>query len=1173
MTRCLKQAWLTLQAGGNAALLLFLLTPSLLSAADAEISSIYGVGEYRLDATSGWNQARVEQELFGGNFVRTGAYSRLGLLFSDRTQLRINEKTVLHIRELSDPTSNTGQTRLRLERGRVWTRTNLVPRGLEMETPAATAAIRGTDWDMQVASDGSATVTVLNGSVNFFNAHGQVLVAAGEQARAVPGSAPVKIVLVRPADRVQWVTAYAIEPLRHIDLAGVSVNPELTAAFAALAKSQTAAAARQFDLTRTGGDPALDELLALGRASVDIQREQLGPALDRLARLTSDPSIQVAARLIASDIYIFTGDLAAAGHELDSALRDFPDNAQVLSQQARLALVSGDTSQSAELAQQALQLDDNSLPAWLVTGAVARIQGNAARARQAYNKAIHLQPQDDRGWFGLGQVNSEREEVRWGRKNLAQALSLNPQGPGYRGALATLDAFAWLLDEAEAEFRTALDDTPDDYVALTGQAVTQLKRGEPDEALDSLLRAQIMEPRYARAHIYAAVAHYQSGRRSQALAELAQAKQVDPLDPAPWLMDSIVFTDLLQPDKAVAASRQALQRMPYLKSLNQIANDRKGSANLGRAFAFWGLEEWAQSYAQESYYPFWGGSHLFLADRYNGRFNKNSELFQGFLSDPLAIGASNRFNSLMKRPGNYLSGSLRYSESDDVDGTTPFLQASGMNYAVVPTAYFLGYSRFNLDFDTGPRDSEHYTLGFGVQARHDISLFLFLDSNKLDDEVDVESQGLALDTDQDLSTDRIDLGSHIRFTPRAQLWLKAGYFDSNDNINGALALTGEPSQRIDIQESIEQPDFSTRFTFELGTGHDISLGAEYVDRDTKSLGSLGIPELSLIGGSAQFDERFDEKSLELYVADRLQLGEQLLLQAELSYQDQDRDNTQKDSIVFPFFDDVTFSPESADRSRSGGYFRLGAVYRFAPERLLRVAYQDWLRPLSFSTLGDVATAGIPVDDRLVAPGGELQRIRAQLEWAYSGRTFSTAFFDYKEIDSNRFDFRPLDFVSKREVESLQNLQQRDRGSLARDDMLEFASVPEFDQGEVTEAGFSINHILSRDWSAYARYIYRDSENTGTEFDNNELPLLPDDTVALGATWIRQDGWYLTGRMVHRSHRYLDAANQRSLESGWSGAFDLYWESASKQWLLRFSVDDAFDDNLETLYTGELNLRL
>jgi tetratricopeptide (TPR) repeat protein len=162
-----------------------------------------------------------------------------------------------------------------------------------------------------------------------------------------------------------------------------------------------------------------------------------------------------------------------------------------------------------------------------------------------------------------------------------------------------------------------------------------------------------MEPRYARAHVYTAVAYYQQGDTPQALGELQRAQELDDKDPLPYFLRAMIDTDRLRPADAIDSARAALRRMPYLKSLNQLANDQQGSANLGQAFAFMGMEDWAASYAQESYSPYWAGSHLFLADRYAGLFTKNAELFQGLLADPTVFGAGNRFKQLVAAPASH----------------------------------------------------------------------------------------------------------------------------------------------------------------------------------------------------------------------------------------------------------------------------------------------------------------------------------------------------------------------------------------------------------------------------------------------------------------------------------------------------------------------------------------
>ena len=103
------------------------------------------------------------------------------------------------------------------------------------------------------------------------------------------------------------------------------------------------------------------------------------------------------------------------------------------------------------------------------------------------------------------------------------------------------------------------------------------------------------------------------------------------------------------------------------------------------------LEAWARSTAHESYLPFWGGSHLFLADRYAGEFDRRSELMQGFITDPMVFGASNRFQSLLGEPGSHGTLSMRYNSSDDLHLIEPVLTLNGYGVSPVPAAYFVDH--------------------------------------------------------------------------------------------------------------------------------------------------------------------------------------------------------------------------------------------------------------------------------------------------------------------------------------------------------------------------------------------------------------------------------------------------------------------------------------------------
>ena len=61
---------------------------------------------------------------------------------------------------------------LRLKQGEVWADTQGGPKPLEIETPVATAAVKGTEFDLLVSPDGQSTLTVINGIVEFGTAFG-----------------------------------------------------------------------------------------------------------------------------------------------------------------------------------------------------------------------------------------------------------------------------------------------------------------------------------------------------------------------------------------------------------------------------------------------------------------------------------------------------------------------------------------------------------------------------------------------------------------------------------------------------------------------------------------------------------------------------------------------------------------------------------------------------------------------------------------------------------------------------------------------------------------------------------------------------------------------------------------------------------------------------------------
>ncbi|THB79901.1 MAG: TonB-dependent receptor [Desulfobacteraceae bacterium] len=1190
----------------------------------AEIVSITGVGHYRPNEIKPWSDARVNQDLYGGNYVRTGRLSRMGILFGDNTQIRLNQKTLLRVKSTDPPDAPKRKTILRLDRGRVWTQTKDIPKGLIMETPSATAAIRGTEWDLEVDEKGTATITVLKGEVVFYNDYGRVVVQPSEQARAEVGKAPVKIMVVRPKDRVQWVTAYAAEPLYHIIfypgtltelkqrlrrplkntadgfaelgmiLAAMGRWKEATSRFAAAVEKDKdhqkallglAYAALQNRETRQAGQflkqvkpqASTRELSALARASVHILDQEQTAAIEVLDLLIRQTSLSgPAPYLILSDLMITNGDIQQALQQVQDAIARFPQSAAAYSQLARVYLISDRPSRVKDALQQAFENDSDAYDALLVQGEFHRIQGNAKAARLAYERAIALKPHDDRAWYGLGVIRSEQAYVSDARQSLTKALELNPHGYGYSGEMGTLQSFTDHFKAAQSSFSKALEQNPSDYVALTGQGVMLLKQGATEEALQAFLRAGIMEPGYARARLYIGVAYYQLGRVSQAMEELDRVSELDDKDPMPYMLKAIIYNDLLQPAKAVASARKALELMPYLKSLNQLANTRRGTTNLGQAFAFMGMEDWARMYANESYSPYWAGSHLFLADRYSGLFLKNSELFQGFLSDPTVFGSDTRFQTLTRKPGHNFTASYRRSESSLLSGVYPLFEGSGYGNAYVPSAYYLGYEAHDHDFDYIQIDFNAATMALGAKPSHHLGLFGFVDHSNYDRTYTATRGGNRLDLAEELTTDRFDFGASYKLSPVSQLWFKAGEFSYDEYFDfDFFNLTLDIHIPSDMGVDVNSPELAFRHTFNLFDVHEISYGLDVAHRETSVHLEQSDPLDAAFWREPVYDvihQEYSEKSRDFYISDRVRLSPDLLIQADLFYQWHQRRVHEDYYWWFPLRpgDVIDFGDQDDAFSHRQVSPRLGLVYRVKPGALVRMAYQNWIRPSSQGTLGPVATAGIPLEDQMVLRGGELKRYCARLEWEATPKTFFSADVDYKMIDNHLFSVR-LPF-SIGDLDHLSKLGSRDLGSLTRETLHEFTSLLSYEAGTIKSCSVSFNHLLTDRWGLSGKYIYTSSENTGQRYPGNAVPFLPRHTAVLGATWTDPGGWYVVSRLVYRSDRFEDEANTLELTSGVSGSADIYWQSSDKSWLFRVSADRAFDENNSTQYTAEVTLR-
>jgi len=1176
----------------------------------ARIVNVEGKGEKRDNTDQSWGQARINEKLAEGAFVRTGSSSRMALLMVDQTQLSLTQNSQLQIKNVAFDNGSTS-TAIRLNAGRAWTQTKNVQGRMTMETPTVTASIRGTDWDMQVNEDGKSTITVLSGVVELQNEFGGLSVNAGEQAVTEQGKAPVKIFITNPRDRVQWVSLYPLDPLRHITYAqakdagtspvdradnlcdsgqwaeagrlyreaGQQAGTALGLTFVHLRAGNLDAARAQ--LAQVSDTPRDHEKRVLAQTSLDIleQRYDLAKANLETFIATEKPS-QVAPFLILADLHAREGDLPAAIATDRLGLEHFPQSSRLHAHLVKLNLLAGNQPEAEIHAREARKQEPDGVDALLSHAIVARFAGRSIESEAAVRRAVKVAPNDDHTWFALGSALTEKEYVIQAGEALQKALQLNPNGAGYQGELGSLDAFANRYGAATHAFSEALQNNPADYVALTGQGILLLKQGHVDAALESLLAASLVEPKYARAHLYIAIAYYQLGRTRNALAEIERAKALDPLDPLPAMVASLIHTDHYEAYAAVQEARDALQLMPNLKSLNQLANDQKGGANLGTAFFNWEMREWAASYAEQSNDNFWAGSHLLRAQVYQNGFAKNSELVNGYLLDPLVFGASNRFQSIIQKPGSYLAANLNYSRDRSITSNMPQVTANGEIIADNSTliSYYTNFSKLD-DAGRNPhvvgdyQDQLHTgTLALGIVPDNRLKLFTLYEHDSYIGHWNppagtISGYPSTANYTFDNPQQHLQAGGSYQPDPAAQTLfrvsedrtrLKADLITSIPD----LYTNSNASDRIDenrlglqITHTVK-PDATTEFDW----------GAEAADRN------LDDPRVMTQAGSSPIPLRDKSRSGLINFGSKFS-RDRSYVQADLFYNEYSRS-------YFAYGPLGSNGPFVAGNTHFSAISpRLGGVWDTGNGHLFRIAYQDWLKPVSTTTLTRITTAGIALDDSQLLEGGRLHRLAGSFEGETSHDMFIQVTLDHREARNLEISFPTIRQSSQQQLlsgqtavpNSTQNLNQLLQQNVAD----QYAGTPDnftinmqsFARSRVDQAKLAINGLLGATTSYSLGYLLSDS--VVNDPVTGRVPhVLPRSQISAGTTWISPLHLKLSLRAIHMSSIWDSSMRPQTMLN-----LDAGWESADKRGSTSFFVRHAGANDLNALYGIMLGLKL
>ena len=623
-----------------------------------------GGEELRFVREALWRNVEIRQDVVGGDVLRTNAIGNLAILFADQTQIRVGRNSTLTVNEVAG--GGGGTTQLSLQSGNIWARAARGGSGVDVKTPAAVAAIRGTDWSLSVDGSGRTSLIVLEGVVELSNAQGSVTVRQGEGAVAAIGQAPTKFVLVNSEDREQMLfymtlrdtfTSISVSPLTGPALRAerariAAIPPELrrgedwlslaeTASYyeGRAAAAQALAQARRVPLNPrqraradlvegvlAGAEHRWSDAAALfaraERGGLDSKRRVSAVYGRYIAQSLADPkrvypeprlnSNEPEAALAHAYVVAFRQDLTAAAEVIKEARRRFPNDTRIAVLAAQLAMALNRREDMREAIAHAYSIDPDDPDVIMAhAGIKGDIDGKVNEALSDLRRVAEIAPGHSGLWNEIGLFESTRDRPIAAEEAFRRAIAADPNSPVSYVNLALLLLDQSRVDEAGALIEKALALDPAFHVGYVAQGRYLLQKGEAAKGLELILAGSAANPAYSQGLLAAAIAYYQNGEEDLADQALDNADRLDPNDPIVSIARTAIAIDQYRADEAVLAAREAVRRFRQRGGdFAGLAVNKQAGSYPADAYRSLNLNEWARYYGDRVFDSFTASSYF-----------------------------------------------------------------------------------------------------------------------------------------------------------------------------------------------------------------------------------------------------------------------------------------------------------------------------------------------------------------------------------------------------------------------------------------------------------------------------------------------------------------------------------------------------------------------------------
>jgi tetratricopeptide (TPR) repeat protein len=200
--------------------------------------------------------------------------------------------------------------------------------------------------------------------------------------------------------------------------------------------------------------------------------------------------------------------------------------------------------------------------AWISLGNAYGNAGQPAKAIEAYQQALRINPEQAPAWSNLGVIYRQTGQFAKAIEAYQQALRIYPEYADAWNGLGVTYATDGQSDKAIEAYQQALSTEPELFNAWINMGNAYGKAGQSSKAIDAYQQALRINPEYVNAWNGLGFAYGNTGQPTKAIDAYQQALRINPDGAYAWNGLGFAYGKTGQPSKAIEAYKQALRINP-----------------------------------------------------------------------------------------------------------------------------------------------------------------------------------------------------------------------------------------------------------------------------------------------------------------------------------------------------------------------------------------------------------------------------------------------------------------------------------------------------------------------------------------------------------------------------------------------------------------------------------